>query len=245
MKKSLLFTACGILLAGYCTGCQKKAAPQQQAMPKPLVKVGQVTLQNNIETRTYSGLVVAPEIATLVPRVSGEITKVNFKEGDKVKAGDVLYEIDKTKYQAAVDSANAAIKNARAAEAKAHADIASAQARIKESEALLTYAQSDYDRKLKLSKKNVTSDDKLENAKSVLDASINAKAAAEASLKAAEASLEAAKASQSAAQATLISAQDDLKNKATLTVHKFITQCDEPLMRLNFYTLKLRKAAPS
>ncbi|MBE6381342.1 MAG: efflux RND transporter periplasmic adaptor subunit [Lentisphaerae bacterium] len=212
MKKTLLFTACGVLLAGYCTGCQKKQAQQPQAQPAPLVTVGKVTEQANIEKRTYAGVVVSPSVVTLMPRVSGEIKLVGFKEGDKVKKGDVLYKFDETRYQAAVSNALAAKAKALADIERADADIANAKARIAESDARLTYAQSDYDRKLKLSKQNVTSDDKLENAKSVLDACINAKAAAEASLKAAEAAKKSAEASLAAAEAALITAQDDLDN---------------------------------
>ena len=90
MKKTLLFTACGVLLAGYCTGCQKKQAQQPQAQPAPLVTVGKVTEQANIEKRTYAGVVVSPSVVTLMPRVSGEIKLVGFKEGDKVKKGQTI-----------------------------------------------------------------------------------------------------------------------------------------------------------
>ena len=48
-------------------------------------------------------------------RVEGFLEKVLFKEGQHVKTGDLLYQIEKTQYQAAVDQANA---NLAAAEAQ-------------------------------------------------------------------------------------------------------------------------------
>ena len=49
------------------------------------------------------------------PEVGGILRKRVFHEGSEVKAGDVLYEIDPTTYQAAVDSAAAALERAQAA----------------------------------------------------------------------------------------------------------------------------------
>ena len=164
MKKTLLLTACGVLLAGCCSGCKdnKKAqGPAPGKMPIPSVVTTQVELKNNVEKRSYAGVVTAPAIVTLMPRISGELEKVGFSEGQFVKAGQVLYVFDDTRYKAAV---------------------ANAEARVAECQAHLIFAESDYQRKSELRKNNATSKAELENARSVRDAAISAKSAAEAQL---------------------------------------------------------------
>ena len=73
MNKTLLFTTCSLLIAGCCTGCKEngKAAPAKtQTPPPPAVVTGKVVLQDNIEKRTYAGVVTSPAVVTLMPRIS-------------------------------------------------------------------------------------------------------------------------------------------------------------------------------
>ena len=154
MKKTLLTAACGTLLAAAVT-----AAPP--AMPKPIVVAGKVVAQDNIEHRRYAGLVSAPAVVQLVPRVSGELLKVGFKNGDYVKKGQMLYTFDRIRYDAAVKSAQAKI-----AECKAH----------------LEYAQNSYNRAHNLYGQNAASKDSLENTLSSLEAYKSSLLAAEANL---------------------------------------------------------------
>lgn len=51
------------------------------------------------------GSVQANSTVTIRPRVSGELTSINFIEGQAVKAGDILAQIDPRPYQAALDQA--------------------------------------------------------------------------------------------------------------------------------------------
>ena len=164
MKKSLLFTACGVLLAGLGGGCKesgKAQAPAMMKQPPPAVVTSSVELKANVEKRSYAGVVVSPAVVTLMPRISGELEKVGFAEGQIVKAEQVLYIFDDTRYKAAV---------------------ANAEARVAECQAHLTFAESDYQRKSELRKNNAVSKAELENARSVRDAAISAKSAAEAQL---------------------------------------------------------------
>ena len=48
------------------------------------------------------------------PQVGGIVRKRLFTEGSDVKAGEVLYEIDPTSYQAAYNSAKASLARAEA-----------------------------------------------------------------------------------------------------------------------------------
>jgi multidrug efflux system membrane fusion protein len=72
---------------------------------------------------TALGTVTAYNTVTLKSRVDGQITRVNFTEGQKVKQGQLLIEIDPRLYQAALataqgnlvrDQANAALAQAQA-----------------------------------------------------------------------------------------------------------------------------------
>src|SRR6185437_2927742 len=51
------------------------------------------------------GTVTPLATVTVRPQVSGAITRINFTEGQMVKAGDVLAEIDPRPYRAAYDQA--------------------------------------------------------------------------------------------------------------------------------------------
>ena len=134
---------------------------QMPGAMKQVVGVASVEDVANVQTRRYTGQVVAQAEVNVMPRVSGEILKLGFKDGDYVKKGQMLYTIEKTQYEAAVKQAEATI-----AECKAR----------------LEYAQSTYDRNQMLYEVNATSKDTMENTKSALDAMRAELAAAEAGL---------------------------------------------------------------
>src|SRR4051794_33041944 len=55
------------------------------------------------------GAVTAFNMVAVRSRVDGNITRVNFTEGQEVKAGDLLIELDARPFQAALDQANATL----------------------------------------------------------------------------------------------------------------------------------------
>src|SRR6185437_2859154 len=59
------------------------------------------------------GTVVANSMVSVTARVQGQLVSANFKEGQLVKKGDLLFQIDPGPYQAAYDSAMAALASAR------------------------------------------------------------------------------------------------------------------------------------
>jgi RND family efflux transporter MFP subunit len=62
-----------------------------------------------------SGYVVARRKATLSAKILGKLTEVNFEEGQKVKAGEVVARLDDTNYAAALHQAEAQASQAKAA----------------------------------------------------------------------------------------------------------------------------------
>ena len=62
-----------------------------------------------------SGYVVARRKATLSAKIMGKIAEVNFEEGQRVRAGDVVARLDDTNYAAALLQARAQLSQAKAA----------------------------------------------------------------------------------------------------------------------------------
>lgn len=95
------------------TGCDDV----QTSMPEhPLPEVGIVTLMSQPVSvvSELTGRTTAAMSAEVRPQVSGIIQKRLFTEGDIVKAGQALYQIDPSSYRAAYNEATAALKQAQA-----------------------------------------------------------------------------------------------------------------------------------
>ena len=88
---------------------QKAAAPS----------VGTVYAERKSIAKTldFIGRVEAIDRVVVQARVKGYLEKVIFKEGDAIKKGDALYQIEKGTFQAAVEDAQGALERAKAAKA--------------------------------------------------------------------------------------------------------------------------------
>ena len=80
----------------------KQAAAANRPTPVQTAPVQQKTVPVFL---TALGTVTAYNTVTLQPRVSGQLLSVNFQEGQNVKKGQLLLEIDPRPYQAALDQA--------------------------------------------------------------------------------------------------------------------------------------------
>jgi len=77
-----------------------------------------------------TGYVLPQSVAKVGAKIVGRVAKVNIKEGSKVKAGDVLFELDPTDQKTALAAAKAKVSaaSARAAAARARAQAAKSNA---------------------------------------------------------------------------------------------------------------------
>lgn len=111
-----IITATGILLASLIpAGCGPRNAesgPPQDRTPE--VSVVTVTPQKVALTTELPGRTSAYLVAEIRPQVNGIIQKRLFREGDDVKAGDLLYQIDSAPFQSAYSNQKAALGKAEA-----------------------------------------------------------------------------------------------------------------------------------
>lgn len=136
------------------TGCQQapQKAPQAAGMQAMPVKTVAVQLQPVAQSNEYMATIKSRRSATILPQVSGLLTKILVHSGERVKAGQALMEIDPRQQQATV---------------------ASQGATERQKKALYDYDSIELGRQKKLFDAGVTSKDALDQAQQAYD---NAKA---------------------------------------------------------------------
>jgi membrane fusion protein (multidrug efflux system) len=118
--KNILFLA--PIFMFFWSSCQRKAKLNTVLPPTP-VSVTQAKIADAVYYDQYQGTVIAINTVELRSQDPGFITGIFFKDGDLVSKGKELYEIDRRKYQAAYDQAEANLLSANANLAKAQKDI--------------------------------------------------------------------------------------------------------------------------
>jgi membrane fusion protein (multidrug efflux system) len=147
MERNRRLAACALLVA-LLAGCGQKDASQQAAPPPPAVGVQLAAIKGVTRSYEFVGRIQAIGIVALRARVEGFLDKVLFREGQDVKTGDLLYQIEKAPYQALVD--------------QARANVAAAQATA-------INAELQYNRSLELLKKQFTPQATVDQDKAALD----------------------------------------------------------------------------
>lgn len=112
ITRSLMICAAALLVSP----TQSFAAGPQQQMPAPKADVYVVPQPQALPIDLkYPAQMKSFQNISVVSRVNGVLEKQYFKEGSRVKAGELLYSIEDTIYQAKVDAAKASIGVAQAA----------------------------------------------------------------------------------------------------------------------------------
>src|ERR1700756_5234882 len=119
------------LLLGLClglAGCTQ--APSGGPAPAPAPVAVSRPVERYVADNTYfTGRVAAVDSVEVRAHVWGYLDKVNFKEGELVKKGDVLFEIDPRPYEALLNQA---------------------KAKVAQDEAQLRFDEAEYQRNLRL-----------------------------------------------------------------------------------------------
>jgi len=163
-SKKIIIAAVSLAVIGTAASIShnsEAAKPETVAAAPTPVTVAPVVSRSVIEWDEFSGRVEAIEYVDIRPRVAGTIVGVHFKEGQMVKAGDLLFSIDPRPYQA---------------------ELARAEAQKAQASAALNLAHTELERTRRLADENAV-------ARRELDQRSNAVLEAEAQLKAAEAAV--------------------------------------------------------
>jgi RND family efflux transporter MFP subunit len=119
------------LVLGFClglTGCARAPSEAPAAAPIP-VTVSYPVERYVTDYADFTARIAAVDSVEVRAHVWGYLEKVNFKEGDLVKKGDVLFEIDPRSYRAMLDQA---------------------KAKVAQDQAQLAFDESEYQRDLRL-----------------------------------------------------------------------------------------------
>jgi RND family efflux transporter MFP subunit len=139
-----------VLLAG----CAKKAEPPAPSIPS--VTVSKPIAQRVTDYFEFPGQTEAVSEVAIRAQVRGYIVKVNFEDGQNVKRGQVLFELDPRPYQAALDRARAEVTRLDAVEEKAKADLARST-RLRPSGAVSVDEHEQHVAQLKIAKASIAS----------------------------------------------------------------------------------------
>lgn len=108
-RSSLALAALAALLPAFAVEALAQGAP-----PAPPVTVATPLARRVINWDEFTGRFEASEQVEVRARVSGFLDSIHFRDGDLVKAGDLLFTIDQRPYKLAVDAARAEVARAKA-----------------------------------------------------------------------------------------------------------------------------------
>ena len=103
-----------VLLAVGLAGCSEKPQQQAAAAAAPPVTVAQPTKRTVTDWDEFTGRFEAVEEVSVRARVGGFVTSVEFKDGDMVHTGDLLYVIDSRPFEAVAAQADGQLSDAHA-----------------------------------------------------------------------------------------------------------------------------------
>lgn len=150
---------CGIIIAS--CGNKKDDPAKQQAPPPTPVTVAQVHPTDAVYYDEYPATISALDQINITSQVTGYITAIHFKDGQKVTKGELLYSIDQQIYQA---------------------NLQQAQANLQVQEANLNKASKDADRYHELDKHDAVAKQQVDYADAALEVSKKQVAAAKANV---------------------------------------------------------------
>lgn len=154
MKKIFLILISIVMFS--CISHQKNESDEPKQYELMTIKASDHELATE-----YAASLKGQQDIRIIPRIEGYLQGIFVKEGERVKEGQLLFQVDAATYQAAVETANA---------------------NVQQMAAVVEKAQLEYDGKKMLNSKNIISDHELALSKSDLDMAKANLAAAQAAL---------------------------------------------------------------
>ena len=213
------------LLLLVLTSCNKQQ-PEAKAPPQA-VRVEVKDINNNSVklSSEFVGRLEAKKRVALAPRVDGRILSIAVQEGDTVKQGDLIVQLQTTREegevqeaQSGVDLQKANVSNAESELREVEADVASAEANVEQSradlreqEAELELAQTNLERSKFLVKEGAQSQQILDDRTKDLNAAKAQRDALKAALNSSQKALNAAQERVASARSAISGQQASLK----------------------------------
>jgi membrane fusion protein (multidrug efflux system) len=174
-------------LAPALTTCDRTKAKESAAPapPAPAVVVAEVVKRTVPISAEFVAQTDAVQTVELRARVQGVLERVRFKEGAEVKEGQVLFEIEKSQYEAALQTARAQLAKAQSdlARAQEQVEVDRARAELEQRKAALAKAQLDVARLKPLAQAKAVPQVDLDNALAAEQVATAGVVASEAALK--------------------------------------------------------------
>ncbi|UKL00833.1 efflux RND transporter periplasmic adaptor subunit [Brevibacillus brevis] len=160
----------GLLATTACSEQQPASAPQKEVKH---VVVAPVKKEEAVTVTELSGTLAPLEEALVSFEVGGRIVEMNRKEGDTVKAGDVLARVNATDYSLQVASSSAAVQQSAANLSKVNngareQEVTQARLLVEKATVGLQKMQDDFNRIEKLYQQNAISKSEYESAQNGL-----------------------------------------------------------------------------
>lgn len=184
---------------------------QQKNAKGKAVQVEKATRGDLTRVVSAPGTIKAKSEVQISSRVAAKIEKLPFNEGDPVKAGDIVVQLDANDLRAALEGAKARLLADQAAKKTSEAQAAADEAAIIGIKASLDNAKIEWERQQELFRSGDVSQSELDRAKAELDRQQSTYDARRASLKGSQANVEAAEARIKIAEAEVKRAQDNLE----------------------------------
>lgn len=112
-----------LAMLGACSSGEQQGAP-----PPPEVVVSAPLVREVVDWDDYVGRFEAIESVDVKPRVSGYLQSAHFRDGDYVRAGQLLFTIDQRPARAQLDQARAQLARAQATLVNARTELARSRA---------------------------------------------------------------------------------------------------------------------
>jgi len=145
----LIVGAIAVLIgAGFAWRWRQSSSEGQAEGGPPVarVRIAEVSSGRLKDSSEYVANLRSPESVTLRPQIEGRVSQIFAKEGDRVRAGTPILQVDPEEQAAAVSSASAAAEAARAEVENARATLASLEAERQANLSEVRFNQKEYAR---------------------------------------------------------------------------------------------------
>lgn len=116
VMKTKLTLSLGLAAMALAAGCGKAEAAggPPSVRPPPKVEVLELKPSQVRDTGNYLGSLLTRQSVTVVPQIAGFVRKIRVKPGQRVTAGQTLFDVDARMEVAAVENARAQVASAKA-----------------------------------------------------------------------------------------------------------------------------------